>query len=274
MNLQRKDSDEKTFSQVRVWSPGIENVIKGIGETCQGYKWMNLFAAKKAKFRYDVLMYVVIVIGPISGILTTIATIYDTKSLLIPITIFSFISGVFSSIVKFSRFEQRTATHKAIATKYASLENNIRRNLSLLPEDRVSAGEYLEWVSNSSDELFTAAPLIPDEIYDEWVEYAKKNHLTVPEKVAQTIEIATTDRINTTPNLVTTNSEPNPDQQSSEQPNVEQSVSEQPDQIDIVVQGSNTIRRQRKAHEYNPSIDLSRYSDAHMNYELRRLFKK
>lgn len=247
-------SDENKFrTTTSIWSDNIEIILKEMGESCLGYKWMNVYAAKKNEYRYSILMYISILIGPISGVLSTIALENNAPSLQILVTIFSFISGVVSTIIKFSEFGQKASSYKTTASNYASLEGNIRRQLSLSREDRVNAGEYLEWVSSSYDDLFTSSPLISDDIYQEWVRYAKENNISIPKelgcvtidnssnKIAQLATLATID-INRD-----TGSKAN---------------------IEVVVQ------QQRTRTELDgSSIDLTKYSDGKMRYEMARLFR-
>jgi hypothetical protein len=78
-------------------------------------------------------------------------------------------SGVLSAIIKFSKFEHQSTIHKAVSMKYASLENNIQRQLALPKDDRQAAGKYLEWVSHSFDELFNSSPVLVENFYQTWI---------------------------------------------------------------------------------------------------------
>jgi hypothetical protein len=169
------------------WSDGIEKILKELGDSCQGYKWMNIFAAKRSARIYNGLMYTVIVIGPLSGILTTMSD--DKPYLNVFVTVLSFLSGALSAISKFSRLERKSALHKSIAAKYASLEGNIRRQLSLSKGERVHAGDYLDWVSTSYDDLFSSTPLIPGDIYKKWVDFATQNNLALPKEIAVKMDV-------------------------------------------------------------------------------------
>jgi hypothetical protein len=155
-----KDFHTKT----KIWNSNIEDILKDIEESCKKYKWSSLSIAEKYSQIYNSLMYIVIFIGPISGILSTVSVSNPDHSnaINIFITIFSFISGVLSAIIKYSKLEQNASLQQSIAVKYASLEGNIRRQLSLSKQDRVNPGEYLEWVSTSFDELFASVPVILD----------------------------------------------------------------------------------------------------------------
>jgi len=154
------DETKEFHTKTTLWNKNIENILKDIEGSCKKYKWLSLYTAEKSTHFYNILMYIMICIGPISGILSTISVSNPDYSNVIQIfiTIFSFISGVLSAIIKYSKLEQNSALQQSIAVKYASLEGNIKRQLSLNTEDRVNPGEYLEWVSMSFDELFASIP--------------------------------------------------------------------------------------------------------------------
>ena len=194
-------SDENKFpATTSKWSDNIESILKNLGESCLGYKWMNMFAAKKNEFRYNTLMYISIILGPITGILSAINDSEVISVLQIFITVFSFMSGVISAVIKFSEFGEKSNLYKNIAAKYASLESNIKRQLNISREDRVKAGDYFDWISKSYDDLFSSSPLISDDIYQEWVKYTKENNLTIPKELGN----ANSKEINI-PNSVTEN---------------------------------------------------------------------
>lgn len=223
-------------TQTSVWTENIIEVLKNIGDSCQGYKWMCMSAAEQATLRYNILMYILITIGPVSGILSAIATQADYGiSIHILVTIFSFLAGVLSTIIKFSKLEQTSASCKSLAAKYASLEGNIIRQLSLSPQDRVNAGKYLEWVSTSYDELFSSAPLLPDKVYEKWAKESTENK---PVKPPENI------------------------------PNISLNVQPQ-----ITVRNTDSIRLKnaKTAKQDEFQADLNKYTDGQMKYQLSRL---
>jgi hypothetical protein len=264
------------------WTDKIEDTLKEIGESCTGYKWMNLYAAKRTLRKYNILMYSSIVMGPISGILSAVATKYEDYAdrLGIIITIFGFLSGVFSAIIKFSKLSDKSSSYKTVSAKYASLEGNIRRQLSISREERVNAGEYLEWISTSFDELFISAPLVSDNIYGEWVEYAKKNGLTIPKELGRfvnTDEKKDHDKIAKLCNIdkieINRTCQPTPKETLTR---LEIKIN---DNIDNNLDGtlskstnlSGNLSSKNRQKVYEPTEDLNQYSESRMMYELKRL---
>lgn len=251
-------SETKQFhTTTSEWSDNIETVLKNIGDSCIGYKWMNIFAAKKASIRYNIFMYLIMSIGPISGILSAISAPnqdYDVAIRVI-VTVFSFVSGVVSAILKFSKFDQISNSHKSIAAKYASLEGNIRRQLSLNRNDRVNAGEYLDWVSMSFDDLFSSVPLMSESIYQEWVKFAQNNNITVPKEIEHLVNDTHTGKLEqlcSVRHIEVNKNEP------SESPSLQLTVSQ--------------TELRKRGDGQNALSDLNRYADGRMRYEMRRLF--
>jgi hypothetical protein len=98
-----------------------------------------------------------------SGVILSIGTILgkdlqDMYVYNITSTILSFLSGILITVIKFNKYDEISYSHKTSASRYISLEENIKRQLILYREDRINANEYLTWLSKSFDELFFSAP--------------------------------------------------------------------------------------------------------------------
>lgn len=157
--LERHDSVE--------WNDKIEFVVRDIGENCKINKVMHLTYAQMCASKHKKLMYGGMLLGPVSGIISAIQgiTTIDLSYLSLISSTMSFISGGIIAIVKFAKYDEMMTSHKIAAAKYVSLESNIRRQLALYRSDRVDAGEYLSWLNETYDTLFMASPLLPQNIY-------------------------------------------------------------------------------------------------------------
>ena len=181
-NTEKEKKDEKSNVY---WNQDIEKIVHEIGEKSKSYKIMHIKEAKSISFIYDLLMYSGIILGPIAGLLSAIGSILspDTSPSTLPIIsgCVAFFSGIVVAITKYGKFEEKNSHHKMAASKYTSLESNIRRQLILYRDNRQNAEKYLEWIGNSFDDLFSASPLISDRIYDEYIKIARKKGLLVPD---------------------------------------------------------------------------------------------
>lgn len=172
--------EEEAEHKQKTWSSSIENVIKSIATSCKEYKYMNLEACRKATLKYDIIMYSLMMIGPISSIITSVYShsCGGDNSQFAQIFLY-LVSGILSSLIKFSRLEHQATLHRAISVKFASLESNIERQLSLDVGERQMAGKYLDWVSHSFNELFNSSPIIVETVYQKWL---KQNIKDIEEK--------------------------------------------------------------------------------------------
>jgi hypothetical protein len=145
------------------WSPEVENLVKSIGTTTQDNKLQQLRSARKCATTYNTLMYISIVLGPVSAVISGIGvTLHPDAPTLFPVvsSIIAFVAGVFTAIVRFSSLDERSVEHKLAAAQYTRLEGNIRRQLSLPHTLRQSAPLYLQWADKTFDEVFTSSPLL------------------------------------------------------------------------------------------------------------------
>ena len=183
-----------TKSNSILWSNQIEQTIKEIGEKSKGYKIMHIQEARKISKRYRLLMYAGISLGPLAGLLSSLGTVLGNASNIpfgftIASTCIGFISGIVIAITKYGKFEEKSSHHKIAASKYTSLESNVKRQLVLSREYRINAVQYLDYVGSSFDELFMSSPLITNSIYQKYVKIAKKNNIIVPDEYGLTINL-------------------------------------------------------------------------------------
>jgi hypothetical protein len=159
------------------WNDNLESMVKNIGEMSKIYKMMHVHTAQRCNNMYNRYMYLSICIGPMTGLLSSVSPMFDEdtiKYVNITITFLSFFSGILATIIKFGKFDEECSANKLAASRYTTLESNVNRQLSLYRKDRISAKEYVEWLTKSYDELFLASPLVPQEISKIYIDKADK----------------------------------------------------------------------------------------------------
>ncbi len=201
-------------------------------------------------------MYISIVIGPTTGVISGILTNFDVntqKYLSILITILSFISGIIATILKFGRFEEESNSNKLAASKYTSLENNVRRQLALSRKNRIPAKDYIEWINKSFDELFIASPLLSEDIFLKYGKNAEKLGIKLPE-YRDTVTV-------------------NEDFEEKIQKQLENnnSIKINKKSIDDIKSEENVKNKcLKKTKTYNNIQEINQFEDGRMNYELKR----
>lgn len=155
------------------WTKKLENVAKKIGEDSKFYKLMHTFQARKYHIIYNALSITSIILGPIASLLSGIeVALYPNEHPTFPIlvSVVSAFSGIIAAAVKFGNYDIKSQSNKTIATRYTSIENNVRRQLSVDEKDRVPASEYLGWLESKYEELQLSAPMIQPVVYNRFRE--------------------------------------------------------------------------------------------------------
>ncbi len=160
--MEQKDDE----TQVQNWNNNIEKLVLNIGIQSFKYRTIHFDTANKFNSRQIYLTTTLIILSPFTGVLSAL-TLYIRSNLGINLyildilsIILSFIAGILISIIKFGKYEEISNAHKIASSRYTSLANNVKRQLSLNRKNRISAKEYLEWLTNSSDQLYSSSPLI------------------------------------------------------------------------------------------------------------------
>lgn len=255
------------------WTSIMEKNVKEIGEKAKGYKIMHIQQAHKVSNKYKYLMYLGIFLGPLSALLSGIgATLNQDAPVKFPIAsaCVGFIAGLVVAITKFGKFEEKSSHHKIAASKYTSLESNIRRQLMLYRNHRVNAAKYIEWIGNSFDDLFMASPLITRKIYTNYVKIAKKNGISIPDEYNLTIDINQTYQIQKFNEMkdVTVIQINESDCHNEETNNeIKIDIETQPNE-NTTFKGPTKIKRTDTLSNFP---ELNEFSDGRMGYEMRRM---
>ena len=249
------------------WTNIMEKNVKEIGEKAKGYKIMHIQQAHKVSKKYKCLMYLGICLGPLSALLSGIgATLNPDAPIKFPIAsaCTGFITGLVVAITKFGKFEEKSSHHKIAASKYTSLESNIRRQLIICRNDRVNAAKYIEWIGNSFDDLFLASPLVGRKVYTNYTKIARKNGITIPDEYDITININQpyqTQKFNEMKDISTI--------KVNESNSHNDEIKTKPQLSDhITFKGKTKIKR---TDTLNNLPELNEFSDGIMKYEMTRM---
>jgi hypothetical protein len=166
------------------WDDTIKNYVVSIAEKCLKFKRMHYRCRVRHSKWNDCLMIIGMITGPVGSICAVIATTTTATAATaaacaamptptptaIPMpnwgetiaSILGFVSGTAVAITKFGHFEQKSLNHENAASRYKSLESNVKRQLALPILKRMDAVQYVEWLGSSFDDLFVSSPLLVD----------------------------------------------------------------------------------------------------------------
>jgi hypothetical protein len=246
-----------------VWNDKLEHVVLDIGESSKAYKIMHITVAQKATKSYSMYMLIGIILGPLSGVISGIGVAVDSENIIFPIiaTILSFLSGIIIAIIKFNKFDEVISANKSAAAKYTSLESNVRRQLAVYRNNRIEAGSYVEWLNTTYENLFSAAPLLPNTVQDNYIKKAKHEGIKLPLIYSGTIDI-------------------NTEYYKSEVDNVSdihverrESVAGGDNNNDSHIKSLTVSKLPRKSNAALSVIpELNEYSDGLMSYQMKRMY--
>lgn len=230
-----------------LWNLKIENVVKNIGSDSMAYKIMHIRESQENLFIYNHLMIVGIVLGPLVGVISSIGVALNLSSypsIVISQILLGFLSGITVAIIKFGNYDELSNSNKTAAVKYASLEANVRRQLSLYRSNRINSINYMDWIETKYEELFASSPVISNSNFELYKKEAEINDWNIPNSDLHIIEI--------------------------NQEFEEEKINEILDNTEInIIDDFNIDSTKKKNTSKIPEINS--YSDKMLNYEMKRM---
>lgn len=184
-------------NNISSWDNASEEIVKNIAENCQGYKFMHYINSRYYSRMNNVCMYVSMIICPLAGTLSAINVYLNGTSqnstistcISIIIALITYIAGVKISIVKFSKFNEKSNLHVFSSKKYSQLENNARVQLMLGRKNRVDARIYLNWLTKTFDEIYQGSPVINSWVYNDYMNKVQNEGILFPSKYDSIVNI-------------------------------------------------------------------------------------
>lgn len=250
------------------WNNRLEGVLKDIGNDSMAYKIMHLTEAQQSMETYDRLTILGIVAGPLAGIVSAIGAslnMSDFPAIVISEIILGFLSGVIVAILKYGKYDEVSTSNKSAAAKYASLEANVRRQLSLYRADRMHSNSYIEWVETKYDEILASAPLIHTNIYQKYSVKAKEEGWNIPNSYSHAIIINEDFENHKTMEML------NKKQIATiEEENITEIKLDIPQKRDTTLKGIKNIKLSR-TNTMSKIPEINSCSDQMLNYEMKRM---
>ncbi len=143
------------------WTNQNEKTIKKINKICKKISNESKKYAMLYKNIHSTLMVSTMILTPLAGTLSTLSSVFSMSSsdydhiFGISAAAISFISSIGLSVLKFAKYNKLSINYTKIYTYYYSLNNNIKRQLSLEKKDRQDYLEYNKWISYHLENLQT-----------------------------------------------------------------------------------------------------------------------
>lgn len=172
------------------WTEEVERDIKYIGDCSRAYLWMYRADIRKYSQYHRILSNLVMllaVLGP--GLVALGVGLGEEKVLATFGIVISFLVGVGEGVIRNFEFETKVADLRRQAGKFSGLVNNIRRQLSSLPEARENASSYSIWIAKNYDDLVDSAIEISESTFILYEKTAKDKNLPVPDSLSELTEI-------------------------------------------------------------------------------------
>ena len=174
---------------IKKWTENIENILLEQQKNCAAYKWMHerdsMILKKRSKYMSITTISIVSFSATISTLINNIKGQNINNEVYITIInivypIFLYISAVLSALQQFLEYEKEADKHRTTSIKYTALYNNIKRVLSLDPDERQNVNNYFTWVNKEYDSIFNGSP---DIISSSLEEFDKKFGIFITQDV-------------------------------------------------------------------------------------------
>lgn len=183
--LSAKDKRILARQRNKNWNNNSEMAVQSIGESAQGYLWMNKRSINLYSGRADKFSVLLIFLGLAVSAGPFVAIQYCESGWVAAIFTFAslFVTGLFKTY-DYLDYSGAVKDHKQAVTKWSGLVNNIRRQMALYRSDRMNAPDFVQFVSKEYDTLLAITPDIDDKIKQEYIDKFASDGFNDPDEVS------------------------------------------------------------------------------------------
>lgn len=150
------------------WTPECEQLLADWSEKASCFRWLHSRAEKKYRQRYYAFAIPVIILSTLTGFANVGLSefISPGKAPLASAVIggVNLLAGILSTLQSFLKVAETMEAHRASGVAWSKLGRNISIELSLDPERRSVATDFLAASRSEYDRLTEQSPPIPDNI--------------------------------------------------------------------------------------------------------------
>ena len=150
------------------WSDETERLLSEWSEKASCFRWLHARCEKKYRFRYYCFSIPVIILSTLSGTATIGMDSYvpethkaGASAVIGGVNIFA---GVLSTLQNFLKVAELMTDHRSSGVAWSKLGRNISIELSLAPERRAAASDFLAASRSEYDRLTEQSPMITDDV--------------------------------------------------------------------------------------------------------------
>jgi hypothetical protein len=158
------------------YDTNLETLLKEQAEICESMSILHRNSHNKFNNYTNAINIPVIILSSVVGFATGIQIDYDDINIILGIL--SVGIGIIKSLDSYFQLGKRSETHRIVSLQYAQINKKIAIELALHRKDRINAKDILSIIKTDIKNLEDIAPLIPDNIIEEYkIKYPEIDNL-------------------------------------------------------------------------------------------------
>lgn len=158
------------------YDTNLETLLKEQAEICESMSILHRNSHNKFNNYTNAINIPVIMLSSVVGFATGIQINYDDINIILGIL--SVGIGIIKSLDSYFQLGKRSETHRIVSLQYAQINKKIAIELALHRKDRINAKDILSIIKTDIKNLEDIAPLIPDDIIEEYkIKYPEIDNL-------------------------------------------------------------------------------------------------
>ena len=150
------------------WTDETEHLLSEWSEKSSCFRWLHARCEKKYRTRYYLFSVPVIILSTTTGFLNVGLSEFvpDAKMPIAQASIgaVNLLAGVLGTLQSFLKVAELMESHRSSGVAWSKLGRNISIELSLAPERRAAASDFLAASRSEYDRLTEQSPMITDDV--------------------------------------------------------------------------------------------------------------
>jgi hypothetical protein len=176
-------ANDDTMPSKVAWNPQLEKVLAQEAERCLCYSVLHRLCEQRYSKLNNFIALPVIVLSTLAGTASvgSSALFGDSPVSALAIGGVSITVGVLNTLGSYFGWARRAEAHKTSYVHYGKLHRFLMIELSLPPDQRMSASDLLKTMRDQVDRLFETSPAIPPQVVEAFKKAHAEEDITRPE---------------------------------------------------------------------------------------------